>query len=172
MIEDSLTIYKLIVLHMLNRVEFPLTRAKIGDFILGNEYTNFITLQQVFSELTDAGFITTKVISNRTLLSLTEEGADTLQFFRERLGEDLKNDIDDYLRSNEYEIRNEASVIGDYYKSVTGEFEAHLIAMEHDIKLVDITLSVPTKEMASDICESWMKKNQQIYQYLVSELFS
>lgn len=47
MLQDPLTLYKLIVLYMLNRVTFPLTAAQVSDFILGKEYTNFLTLQQV-----------------------------------------------------------------------------------------------------------------------------
>ena len=33
MTQDPLTLYKLIVLYMLNRVDFPLTKAQITDFI-------------------------------------------------------------------------------------------------------------------------------------------
>ena len=51
MLQDPLTLYKLIVLYMLNRVTFPLTAAQISDFILGREYTNFITLQQASDAL-------------------------------------------------------------------------------------------------------------------------
>lgn len=54
---DPLTLYKLIVLYMLNRVSFPLTAAQISDFILTREYTNFLTLQQVIRELTDTGLV-------------------------------------------------------------------------------------------------------------------
>lgn len=60
MLQDPLTLYKLIVLYMLNRVTFPLTAAQVSDFILGKEYTNFLTLQQVINELTDAGMIATQ----------------------------------------------------------------------------------------------------------------
>ena len=40
MTQDPLTLYKLIVLYMLNRVSFPLTKSQICDFILGKEYTS------------------------------------------------------------------------------------------------------------------------------------
>lgn len=172
MIEDSLTIYKLIVLQMLSRVDFPLTKAQISDFLLNNDYTNFMTLQQVFSELTDAGFVTANSIRNRTQLALTAEGKNTLQFFRDRIGESLRKDIDEYLKVNELKMRNEASVTSDYYKAVSGEYEAHLVAKDKNIVLVDITMSVPTKDMAIDICENWAQKNQIIYQHLVEQLFS
>ena len=158
MIQDSLTLYKLIILYMLNRVNFSLTTAQISDFILEKEYTNFLTLQQVFSELTEAGMISSQSIRNRTHLSITEEGKETLSFFKNRISDAIINDM-------------EVSVLGDYYKSTSGEYEAHLVAKEKDINLLTITLSVPTEEMAASICDNWQKKNQDIYQYLVQELF-
>ena len=76
---DPLTLYKLIVLYMLERVDFPITKAQISDFILGKEYTKFLTLGQVIGELTDAGLITAQSIRNRTHLAITNEGKETLQ---------------------------------------------------------------------------------------------
>ena len=90
MTQDPLTLYKLIVLYMLNRVNFPMTKAQIGDFILEHEYTNFLTLQQVISELIDANMITAQSIRNRTHLSITKDGKDTLEFFKNRISTTLK----------------------------------------------------------------------------------
>lgn len=171
MLQDPLTLYKLIVLYMLNRVTFPLTAAQISDFILEKEYTNFLTLQQVISELTDAGMISSQAIGNRTHLAITEEGIQTLHYFDNRIGDSIKQDIDTFFQENELTLRNEVSVQSNYYKSTSGEFEAHLVAKDRNIDLVDITLSVPTEELASTICDNWQSKNQSIYQYLIQELF-
>lgn len=171
MLQDPLTLYKLIILYMLNRVTFPMTTAQISDFILEKEYTNFLTLQQAISELTDAGMISTQSIRNRTHLAITEDGRETLSFFGNRISDAIKNDIDSYFRDNEFTLRNEVSVQGDYYKSTSGEYEAHLVAKDRGINLVDITLSVPVEEVAAAICDNWQKKNQEIYKYLISELF-
>ena len=43
MLQDPLTLYKLIVLYMLNKVSFPLSSSQISDFILEKDYTNFLT---------------------------------------------------------------------------------------------------------------------------------
>jgi len=171
MMQDPLTLYKLIVLYMLDRVTFPLTKAQIGDFIQEKEYTNFFTLQQVISELIDTGLITARSIRNRTHLDITDEGRETLRFFENRVSDAIKKDINSYFSEKEYDLRNEVSVMGDYYKSTSGEYEAHLVAKDRGITLVDITLSVPVEEMASAICDNWQKKNQNIYQYLVEQLF-
>ena len=156
---------------MLNRVTFPLTTAQVSDFILEKEYTNFLTLQQVINELTDAEMIFPQSIRNRTHLAITEEGKETLNFFQNRISDAIKNDINDYFRENEFSLRNEVSVLADYYKSTSGEYEAHLVAKDRGIKLVDITLSVPTEEIAASICDNWQNKNEEIYMYLTKVLF-
>ena len=171
MLQDPLTLYKLIVLYMLNRVNFPMTTAQVSDFILEKDYTNFLTLQQVINELTDANLISSETIRNRTHLSITPEGRETLSFFEKRINDAIKQEINTYFRENEFALRNEVSVLGDYYKSTSGEYEAHLVAKDRGINLVNITLSVPDETTASAICDNWQKKNQEIYQYLIQSLF-
>ena len=156
---------------MLDRVTFPLTAAQISDFILEQEYTNFLTLQQIMSELTEAGMLSSQTIGNRTLLKITPEGSETLHFFDNRISLSIKQDIDAYFRENEMTLRNEVSVQSHYYKSTSGEYEANLIAKDKNITLINLTLSVPTEEIARGICENWQPKNEQIYQYLIQELF-
>lgn len=156
---------------MLGRVNFPLTKAQVGDFILEREYTNFLTLQQAFAELTDAGLVSAKSSRNRTYLAITDEGMATLSYFGNRISDSIKEEIDHFLADNEIEMRNDVSILADYYKSVSGEYEARLTAKEKDVKVVEITLSVPDEDTASAICANWQKKNLDIYQYLTSQLF-
>ena len=160
---DPLTLYKLIVLYMLNRVSFPLTAAQISDFILTREYTNFLTLQQVIRELTDTGLVDARTVRNRTQLLLTKDGKQTLDFFFQQISASIRQEIDEYLKENEMELRNEVSILADYYKSTSGEYEAHLKAKEGNVTLVDLIISVPVEETAAAICDNWQKKNQEIY---------
>lgn len=171
MTQDPLTLYKLIVLYMLDRVAFPLTKAQVGDFILEKEYTNFLTLQQAIAELIDAELVTARSHRNRTQLVITDEGRETLSFFANRINDSIKEDIDSFFQAHELEMRNEVSILADYYKSVSGEYEAHLRAKEKDVTVVEITLSVPNEETASAICANWQTRNQDIYQYLIGKLF-
>ena len=161
--QDPLTLYKLIILYMLQRVDFPLTKAQISDFILEKQYTSFLTLQQVISELIDADMITAHSIRNRTHLSITKEGRQTLDFFSNEISDTIKEEINTYLKENEMTLRNEVSILADYYKSTSGEFEAHLTAKDKEVTLLDIIISVPVEETAASICDNWQKKNQEIY---------
>ena len=171
MTQDPLTLYKLIVLYMLNRVSFPLTNSQVCDFILGKEYTSFLTLQQAMSELEDAGLISTRSLQNRTHLLITDSGKETLDFFGNRVSDAIKSDVNHYLQENELELRNEVAIQASYYKSTSGEYEAQLIAKERGTELVNIRLAVPLEEMAITVCDNWQKKNQEIYNYLTEMLF-
>ncbi|MCQ2519179.1 MAG: DUF4364 family protein [Lachnospiraceae bacterium] len=171
MAQDPLTLYKLIVLYMLDRVAFPLTQAQVFEFILDKEYTNFLNLQQAISELTGANLILAKSIRNRTHLELTEDGRQTLSFFSNRISPSIKEDIDKYFKENEFELRNEVSVYSNYYKSTSGEYEASLVIKERSIELLNITLSVPTESIASSICDKWEGSSQEIYNDIVKKLF-
>ena len=169
--QEPLTLYKLIVLYLLNKVSFPLTMAQVSDLILEKEYTNYLTLQQVINELAQAGLITAKTLVNRTHLQITDEGRNTLSYFENRISDAIKTDIGEYLKKNELEMRNESSIQSNYYKAVNGEFETELTAVDKDVNLVTIRLTVPTEELAISICENWQKNNREMYQDLTTALF-
>ncbi len=171
MTKDPLTLYKLIVLYMLDRVSFPLTKAQIGDFVLEREYTTFLTLQQAISELIDAEMVKAKSIRNRTHLEITPEGKQTLNFFENRISTQIRSEIDAYFKENSFRLKNEVSVISNYYKSTSGEYEAELVIKEKEVNLIDLKLSVPTEAMAASICEKWEGESQNIYKYVVDKLF-
>jgi hypothetical protein len=156
---------------MLDKVNFKLSYSQISGFVLEKEYTNFLTLQQVISDLQEADLIKTDSMSSRTFFSITPAGQETLTYFGNRISDTIKQEIENFLTERHLELKNEASITANFYKSTSGEYETELIAKEKELELVNIKLSVPTKDMAETICDSWYNKNQQIYKYLMEELF-
>lgn len=171
MTQEPMTLYKLIVLYMLDRVSFPLTRAQIEGFILEKEYTNYLTLQQAIGELCEIRLISTKAVRNRTQMALTDEGKSTLTFFGGNIPEPIKEEIDSYLRENSMELRNETAVTGQYFKTTGGSYQAVLSATERGETLIELKLSVPDEKTASAVCDHWQKKSEGIYGAVMKELF-
>ena len=165
-----LTLYKMIILYMLKRCDVPLSKSQIYDFILEKEYTTFLTLQEVFAEMASSKLVVEKTMGNRTFLEITEEGEETLKFFGNRINPEIKAQIDEYLKDNSLRLRNEASILGEYYKTGESEYTAHVMAKENGKTLVEISIPVPTEEIAESICNNWQKKNQDIYQFLIENL--
>lgn len=156
---------------MLNRVNFKLSYSQISSFLLEKEYTNFMSLQEVISDLQEAELVRADASMNRTFFSITDEGRNTLSYFENRIGDAIIADIDAFLSERHLELKKEASITARYYKATSGEYEAELVAREKDVELINIKISVPAEDMAETICESWYNKNEQIYKYLMETLF-
>ena len=84
---EPLTLYKLIILYMLEKVDFPLTNAQISGFVLDKGYTNYFHLQQAISELIDSNLIEAKTIRNSSYFQITEQGEQTLSYFGDQISE-------------------------------------------------------------------------------------
>ena len=168
---ETFTLYKLIVLYMLDQITVPLSKATINAFILDKGYTNYMTLQQALGELIDNQLIQQKNDANRALLTITTEGRDTLKYFENRISDAIKEDVKNFLLENKAQLKNDYSITSNYYKSVSGEYEAQLMAKEKDVLLMDLRISVPTKELAEDVCLNWKKRNEEVYRMLTQMLF-
>ena len=69
---DTLSLYKLIILKMLEQVEYPLTNSQITEFILDKEYTNYFTVQQALSEMDETGLVNVTTKRNNSLYQITD----------------------------------------------------------------------------------------------------
>ena len=67
---EPITIYKLTILNMLDKVDFPLTNTQISNFFLEQDYTDYFRVQQVLSDLEDASLIHAESTHSNTPLLL------------------------------------------------------------------------------------------------------
>ena len=171
MLQEPLMLYKLIILYLLGRASLPLSKKRVCDFILDKGYTNYIILNQAIGELIDAGMVVSQQINDRPHLTLTADGEQTLFFFRSDVSDVIKDEINSYLKENKLDLVSDLSILANYDKASTGEYEAHLSAKERGIPLVRITLSVPSEATAASICKNWREKNEEIYRFLAEKLF-
>ena len=163
-------LYKLIILYMLNRIDFPLTNTQISDFILEQGYTDYFKLHQVIGELAEDGLIRKESTHNRTLYYLTGEGEQTVQLLRNDISPEIRKDIETFLLMKKYEFKNEISVKSDYYLNSASEYSVRCQITEQGLPLIDLTVSVPTKSEASTIANNWSAKSQEIYDTVMKTL--
>lgn len=167
---DTLTLYKLIILYILDKVDFPLTNSQLSDFILEKEYTNYFNIQQAISELTEQELVTVSTIRHSSYYRITETGKETLTFFNNKISDAIKDDILEYLRNNKYALREEVSNIADYYEEKMNEFVVRCQVKEQGSSIIDLSLIVPTEDAAIAICNNWRKNSQEVYSYLMKTL--
>lgn len=163
-------LYKLIVLYMLSRVDFPLTNSQISEFILDQGYTTYFKLQQTLSELIEAGFIHEESTKSRTFYHITDEGADTIKFFKNDISASIREDIDQYFKNNKMELKNEISVKANYYPAMDQSYIVRCHVTEHNKTLIEINLSVPSETEAETIANNWSTQSNDVYALIMEKL--
>ena len=81
MIENTSTLYKMIILYMLKKVTFPLSNSQITNFLLDHEYTTYFHIQQTIHDLMDTHLILERKQGNSICYEITPEGQKTLSYF-------------------------------------------------------------------------------------------
>lgn len=170
MSSDSITLYKLMILHMLDMVTFPLTTAQISDFLLGRDYANYFSLQTSISELSETELISIESSRNISLCRITDAGKKTLEYFRYKIPAAIQADIKDYLQKNKYMLRDEVSTLSDFHLTLSRDYMVNCKVLEHDMPILEISLAVPTKLQAESICNNWRTNSQEVYAYLMKSL--
>ena len=167
---EPFTLYKLIVLYMLQKVEFPLTNSQISEFVLERGYTTYFTLQSVLSELAESDMVRQETIRNSSYYTLTEAGEEALRYFQNRISQPIRDDIDQYLRENKMQLRDEVSIVADYYKNTAEEYSVHCVVKEKYPNPIELTVTVPDEAQAKVMCRNWKHKCQEIYEFVMKEL--
>ena len=132
MLSDPITLYKLMILYMLDHVNFPLTNSQLTDFFLDHEYTTYFTLQQALNELKEAGLIRMESTHNSSRYEITKEGDDTLSFFGNNISPAIIEDIDSYLKENKFRLRNvpdkdQAETMASHWKERSQEIYSYVM---------------------------------------------
>ena len=169
---DPFTLYKLIILYMLQKVDFPMTNSQLSEFILEREYTTYFTLQSVLSELTESGMVRQETVQNASYYSITEAGEEALHYFGNRVSASIRDEIDSYLREHRMQLRNEVSVLADYYKNTAEEYSVRCVVKEKYSNPIELTITVPDEVQARIACRNWRQKCQEIYEFVMKELLN
>lgn len=164
------TIYKMTILAMLDKVDFPLSNTQISNFFLEQDYTDYFTVQQIISGLLDSELIRSESTHNNTQYYITASGQETLNFFGEKISPGIEDDIISYFNKSQVALRNKNSVVADFYKSTKPGFDVRCQLKERDSSVVDLTIHVKTQAQAEAICKNWQKQHMEIYAYLMDSL--
>ncbi|MCR4955347.1 MAG: DUF4364 family protein [Lachnospiraceae bacterium] len=168
---ETSTLYKLIILYMLDKSEYPLTNSDISNLILDMEYTNYFTLQQAISDLETSDLISAEsTTSNTTLYRITSGGQTTLNFFEDKISDAIKEDIHRYYVDNEIELKKDTSVTADYYKLTGQQYNVRCQIKDKNMVSFELSFHIQGKEQAEAACKNWKEKNSEVYAYLMDML--
>lgn len=156
---------------MLQNSGSDLTNSQISEFILDREYTNYFQLQQAVSELVETDLLKKKTISNTSYYHISEEGRKTLSYFENELSSDIRQEVQEYLKTRGCQVPERILTPADYYETPQGGYAVRCQLIEKNTSLLDLNISAPNRDAAKSICRNWAKKSQDIYATIMEELF-
>ncbi len=169
--DEVFTVYKLIILYILDRSEGDVTQPMMSSFLLESGYANFVSLAESYVQLEKQGLVRVYMDGDSRFMHLTEAGRETLGFFGMQLSRQIRRQVDEWLAENGHLIREEREVKAVYECMTSGVYEVRMTVKERDINILEVKLTVPDAASAASIAGKWKEKNTDIYQYLIENLF-
>lgn len=173
MFEDTLELaeFKLLVLYIINQVNMPLSKSKITDIVLENNFINYFTLHQYIDELLSSSLLKYKENDDKNRLYITDRGKKVLSFFQNRINPEKILQVNNYLNGKLSKIKEEILINGDY--TIDGEnYLVDLKAKEYDSLLMELKLSVVSKKQALDLIKLWKENSSDIYNKIIQILIN
>lgn len=169
--DEVFTVYKLIILYMLDRAEGDVTQAMLSTFLLESGYANFVSLAESYAQLEKRDLVRIRMEGDKKFLQLTDAGKEALGFFCAQLNPLIRKQVDEWLVEHGRQIREDREVTAVYERMVSGVYEVRMSVKERGVTQLEVKLSVPDAASAEAIAGKWKEKNTGIYQYLIENLF-
>lgn len=160
---QQLAEHKLLLLYILDRFEIPLTNTQLTQFVMERDYMNYFLLQQFLGELVSSNMLEYSESEGNFFYLITEKGKNTLQFFRDRLSEELTDALNHAIEMKKQILLKEMQILANYTKKKENEYVVDLKVIENDIVLIDLKLNVVSNKYAKEICDKWKQDAPKLY---------
>ena len=167
---DPETLYKLMILYLLKRVNLSLSNPQLWTFFESKGYTNYMTFQTTLQSLLDANLVSSEHIRNAEYYEITKQGDDALSYFINDLSDGVKADLEEYIAANKFKLRTKAGVTTDYKRTNEYDYLVHLKVREGKTMLMALDLTVPTEEQAKLLTDHLEEHAEEIYAHIMKML--
>jgi len=155
---------KIMLLYLIDKMKAPMTYSLVTQFAVENNYVNHYNAQIFLDEMVEAGYIEKLEDNNITHYAITSEGETAIEAFPNQLSPALKEKINKFVSENRNNAKREFDITANYfYQPHNNEYLVKCVAFEDDIPLMELNLSVVTKEQAVSLCNNWKNNIDSIY---------
>jgi len=161
---------KVLLLFFIRHIRIPVSNMQLTRVMLENRFMNYFLLQQGLHELVSDGLVNSETRGNIDYYTISEQGEKMLEMFENILPAGIKaraREVADVMRPG---FRHEASVIAEYTLENENEYEVRCSIIENSKPLIDIRLSVGSREDARHICSNWKEQAKEIYPQVIGVL--
>lgn len=161
---------KLIVLYIINKLNKSITNLQMVDFVLEATGIDYFTLQDILLRLEESNFIDLFYEEEVRYYKITEEGKVMLDSLVTIIPDFIVSRIDEKVDATTKQVKQKSVVYADFFPEGKDNFMVKCKISEGGKKLVEINLSVSTREQAIDICNKWYESPSKYYLEIIKLL--
>jgi DNA-binding PadR family transcriptional regulator len=162
---------KLLLLYLIEKMDLPLSRSQITDYVRQAEYMDYFTLQQALAEMVKDGYLENIQDNNNTRYTITGEGQSTLEYFAKHIPTPIRAKINSYVRDNRRIIKRDYEITATYFPNTeNNEFMVKCGVYEDERVLMELFISVDTREQAKLIQTNWKTNAKVLYGRIIEAL--
>ena len=168
---------KLLILYLINRMELSMSSAQITEFIISKDLMHTFTLNETLTTMKDQGLLSTIQENSQDLkatrYSITEDGQQTLELFEEHIPRPVRKLIDQYVTDNRGQVKRDYEVNATYFPNIeNNDFQVKCGVYEDRRALLEVSISVDTREQAKLIQNNWNGNASGLYQKIIEAIIS
>jgi len=166
---------KLLILYLVNRMELSMSRAQITDFIIANDFMGHFVLGETLADMVEQDLLEIDQENaqdvSTTRYTITDEGLKTLEMFNNHLSRPVRNVINLHIEEHRGKIKRDFESSVNYFPNVeNNEFQVKCGVYEDKRVVLELSLSVDTREQAKLIQANWRTGASTIYQKIIEAI--
>ncbi len=167
---EKLAESKLTILYLLNKMGMPMSKGQICQFALEANYIEYFSLQEYILEMVESHFLKETEDSGRLLYLNTVEGEKMLSLFNHRIPQNIRENVDAYVEKMKSKVKKELETKANYSHIGENNYIVRCGIYENENPLLEVNISVVSKEQAVLVCRNWRNKTDSIYLNFVTGL--
>lgn len=161
---------KLIILYIIKNYAEAIDNGQITDIFMDYEFVDYFTMQQYLDELVGTNLVDIDLQDKLRLYFLTGHGEEAYNAYIHKIPVSVREKL--LLTIKEYKKgeRNASDVSASFRPFNELSYAAELSIREAGFPLLDIHMSVGSKDTAREVCERFKENPQKVYEALLELL--
>ncbi len=161
---------KLIILYIIQNFGEAIDNGQITDIFMDYEFVDYFTMQQYLDELVEKKLVDIDLQDGVRLYFLTHHGKDAYETYIKKIPVSVREKLLLTIRAYKKRERNEADISASFRPLNELSYAAELSIRESGFPLLDIRMSVGSKETAREVCRRFREDPQKTYAALLEIL--
>jgi len=153
---------KLILLFIMEKMEFPLTDESLNDIAATHpDWLTYMDLRDALSQLVETNLAFSSVGEGaNTAFNITQDGRTALAHFYMKIPQSIRTAIANFANENRQKFKRRQEYTWDYFKATDGGY----IVVLKIVGSIEIKLHTDTRARAKAITTNWREMAPNVYE--------